>query len=106
MPPLLLPVAPLLPLLETSALLAVASTQRTLLLGAAATAASLADLAGTAVFGAMAQAMGTGEALGVASVVAGLGLVVALPMARKVIPPERIRAQLTDPTGSGSRLTQ
>lgn len=99
-------VAPLLPLLETSALVAVASTQRTLLLGAAATAASLADLAGTAVFGAMAQAMGTGEALGVASVVAGLGLVVALPMARKVIPPERIRAQLTDPTGSGSRLTQ
>jgi MFS family permease len=80
-------VAPLLPLLETSALKAVASMHRTVLLAAAANAASLAELAGTAVFGALAGAAGTGSALGVAAVLAGLGLAVALPMARKVIPP-------------------
>lgn len=80
-------VAPLLPLLESAALKAVASTHRTLLLAATATAASLADLAGTAVFGTLASAAGTGSALGVATVLAGLGFSVALPMARKVIPP-------------------
>jgi MFS family permease len=79
--------APLLPLLESSALKAVASTHRTLLLAAAATAASLADLAGTAVFGTLASAAGTGSALGVAAVLAGLGFLVALPMAKRVIPP-------------------
>lgn len=76
-------VAPLLPLLESVALKAVASTHRTVLLAAAATAASLADLAGTAVFGALAGAAGTGSALGVAAVLAVLGLAVALPIARK-----------------------
>jgi MFS family permease len=80
-------VAPLLPLLETSALKAVASTHRTMLLAAAATAASLADLAGTAVFGALAGAAGTSSALGVAAVLAGLGFPVALLMAKRVILP-------------------
>jgi MFS family permease len=79
-------VAPLLPLLESSALQAVASTQRTLLLAAAATAASVADLVGTALFGTLASAAGTGGALGVAAVLAGLGLLLALPMANKVLP--------------------
>lgn len=79
--------APLLPLLESSALNAVASTHRTLLLAVTATAASLADLAGTAIFGTLASAAGTGSALGVATVLAALGFSVALPMARKVIPP-------------------
>lgn len=79
-------VAPLLPLLESSALQAVASTQRTLLLAAAATAASVADLVGTALFGTLASAVGTGGALGVAAVLAGLGLLLALPMANKVLP--------------------
>lgn len=78
--------APLLPLLESSALNAVASTHRTLLLALTATAASLGDLAGTAVLGTLASAAGTGSALGVATVLAALGFSVALPMARKVIP--------------------
>ena len=78
-------VGPLLPLLETSALKAVASTHRTVLLAAASTAATLADLAGTAVFGALAGASGTSSALGTAAVLAGLGLGVALPVARRVL---------------------
>ena len=78
-------VAPLLPLLETAALKAVASTHRTVLLAAMATAASLADLAGTAVFGSLAGAAGTGTALGGATVLAGLGFLVVLPMAKGVI---------------------
>lgn len=80
-------VAPLLPLLESAALKAVASTHRTVLLAAAATAASLADLTGTAVFGALAGAAGTGSALALATALAGLGLAVAMPVARKAIWP-------------------
>lgn len=80
-------VAPLLPLLESSALKAVASTHRTVLLAAAATAANLADLAGTVVFGTLASAAGTGIALGVATLLAGLGFSIALSMAKRVIPP-------------------
>jgi MFS family permease len=79
-------VAPLLPLLESSALAAAAATHRTVLLAAAGTATSLADLAGTAVFGTLASAAGAGSALGVAAVIAGLGFLVALPMAKRVIP--------------------
>jgi hypothetical protein len=79
--------APLLPLLESYALGAVASTHRTLLLALTATAASLADLAGTAVLGTLASAAGTGSALGVATVLAGLGFSIALPLAKKVMPP-------------------
>jgi MFS family permease len=80
-------VAPLLPLLESSALKAVASTHRTWVLATAATAASVADLAGTAVFGTLASMAGTGTALGVAVVLAVLGLLVALLMAKRVISP-------------------
>ena len=55
----------------------------------AATAASLADLTGTGVFGALAGATGTGSALALATALAGLGLAVAMPMARKAIWPRR-----------------
>lgn len=79
-------VAPLLPLLETSTLKSVASSHRTVLLSAAATAASLADLAGTATFGTLAGAAGTSSALEVALVLAGIGFVVVVPMAKRVFP--------------------
>ncbi|MFN7474982.1 MAG: hypothetical protein ACK5RJ_09425 [Burkholderiales bacterium] len=80
--------APLLPLLQSSALKAVASTHRTAMLAAAVTTVSLADLVGTAVFGALAGAVGTGCALGVATVLAVLGFAVALPIASKVVSPQ------------------
>lgn len=80
-------VAPLLPLLESSALKSVASTHRTLVLAAAATGASIADLMGTAVFGTLVSMAGTGAALGLAAVLAVLGLLVALLMVRRGISP-------------------
>jgi MFS family permease len=81
-------IAPLLPLLESAALMAVAATHRTMLLAAAGTAATLADLAGTAVFGTLANAVGTSTALGVAVVLAALGLIVVLPTGKKVLSPK------------------
>jgi MFS family permease len=95
--------APLLPLLESYALSAVASTHRTLLLALTATAASLADLAGTAVLGTLASAAGTGSALGVATVLAGLGFSIALPLARKIMPPPHGTTSLRSMACSGGQ---
>lgn len=78
-------VAPLLPLLESSALKSVASTHRTVLLVAVVTAAGMADMAGSAVFGTLASATGTGSALAVATVLAGVVFAVGLQMAKRVI---------------------
>lgn len=82
-------IAPLLPLLESAGLSAVTSTQRTTLMAAIGVASSLADLAGTVVFGALAGAVGTANAIGVAVILAGLGLAVSVPTARKVIPAQK-----------------
>ena len=79
--------APVLPMLESTALKAVASTHRTLLLATAGTTAALADLVGTAVFGALASAAGTATALGGAATLAMLSFLVASWMTRKVIAP-------------------
>lgn len=79
-------IAPLLPLLESVGLKAVTSAQRTALMAAIGTAASLADLAGTAAFGALAGTVGTAHAIGFAVMLAGLGLMVSLPIARKLMP--------------------
>lgn len=79
--------APVLPMLESTALKAVASTHRTLLLATAGTTAGLADLAGTALFGALASAAGTATALGGAATLAMLSFLVASWMTRKVFPP-------------------
>lgn len=80
-------IAPLLPLLESVGLSAVSAAERTALMAAIGVAASLADLAGTVVFGAIAGAVGTTNAIAVAMILSGLGLTVALPIARKLIPP-------------------
>lgn len=79
-------VAPLLPLLENAALKAVVSHQRTALLAAVGTAASVADLAGTAAFGTLAGAAGTQIALGVATFMGAGALAFAGPIARRVMP--------------------
>ncbi len=80
-------IAPLLPLLESIGLKSVTAAQRTTLLAAIGTVAGLADLAGTALFGAMAGEVGAANALGVTVILAGLGLIFAPWLARKVIAP-------------------
>ena len=73
-------VAPLLPVLESAILLAVRSAHRTVLLALVGIITSAADLAGTALLGAVAGSAGTRPALVLALVLAGAGALALLAL--------------------------